>query len=142
MAAIFRKKIFCEIWAEYLANVPWDSKISTKLLYLAPLMRYKQFCVFVENSKIQNGHLFRKWKYFFYLGRLSYTMEVENFNEITLSRTVNRNYKQFCVFAENLKIQNGHHFLEDQKILNFGQSILLRYPGGWKFSRNRSILHH
>ena len=65
----FESRKFFEIWAEYLANVPWGSKISTKSLYLAPLRRYEQFCVFVENSKIQNGRHFSKDENFLKFGR-------------------------------------------------------------------------
>ena len=38
-------------WAECIAKMPWGSKILTKSLYLAPLRRYRHFCVFAENSK-------------------------------------------------------------------------------------------
>ena len=51
MATIFQKtKIFAER--------PLGLKILPKSLYLAPLRRYKQFCVYAENSKIQNGRHF------------------------------------------------------------------------------------
>ena len=45
MAAIFGRGKFFENWQEYISEIPCGSKISTKLLYLARLRRYKQICV-------------------------------------------------------------------------------------------------
>ena len=44
---------------------------------------------------------------------------VKNFDEITLSCTVKKIEANFCfsIFGKNLKIQNGRHFREKEKIL-------------------------
>ena len=47
----------------------------------------------------------------------------------------------FAIFGKNLKIQNGHHFWEEENFLKIAKRTLLRYPGGRKFRRNRSISH-
>ena len=62
---------------------------------------------------------------------------VENFDEITLSRTVKKTEANFCfsIFGKNLKIQNEEIFFKIAK------STFLRYPMGRKFQRNISILH-
>ena len=49
---------FFENWHGYSAEIPFGSKISSKLLYLARFSRYKDFlcfAIFAKNSKIQNG---------------------------------------------------------------------------------------
>ena len=49
---------FFENCQEYIAYIPYGSKILTKSLYLARLRRWKQICffpIFQKNSKIQNG---------------------------------------------------------------------------------------
>ena len=114
-----------------------------KLLYLAPLRRYKHFCVFVENLKIQNGRHFSKDTFLKKI-RAEYLANVAWGSTIytkSLCLTPLKRYKQFCVFAENSKIQTGRHFSKDKIFLKFGQSSLQMYPGGRKFRRNRSISH-
>ena len=71
------------------------------------------------------------------------TLWVENFNEIALSRTVKEIEGNLCFasFGKNSKIQNGGHFWEEENFLKIAKSILLRYPVGRKFRRNRSISH-
>ena len=68
---------------------------------------------------------------------------VENFDEITLSRTVKKIEANSCfsIFGKNLKIQNGRHFWKKENILKIGKSTFFRYPVGRKFRRNRSISH-
>ena len=68
---------------------------------------------------------------------------VENFDEIALSRTVKEVEANLCfsIFGKNLKIQNSHHFWEEENFLKIVKSTLLRYPVGRKFRRNRSISH-
>ena len=68
---------------------------------------------------------------------------VENFNEIALSCTAKDIEANFCfsIFDKNSKIQNGRHFWEVGNFLKSAKSILLRYPVGQKFRRNRSISH-
>ena len=68
---------------------------------------------------------------------------VENFDEITLSRTVKKTEANSCfsIFGKNLKIQNGRHFWGGENFLKIAKSTFLRYPVGRKFRRNRSISH-
>ena len=72
------------------------------------------FCIFGENSKIQNGRHFGQNKNFPKLGRVYclVTLWVENFDEIALSLTVKEIQALLCffIFGENSKIQNGRHF--------------------------------
>ena len=73
----------------------------------------------------------------------SYTLWVENFNEIALSRTVKEIEAILCfsIFGENSKIQNGRHFWGGENFLKINNSKFLLYPVGRKFRRNRSISH-
>ena len=68
---------------------------------------------------------------------------VENFDEITLFCTVKKIEANFCfsILGKNSKIQNGHHFWEEEIFLKIPKSTFLRYPMGRKFQRNNSILH-
>ena len=68
---------------------------------------------------------------------------LENFDEIALSRTVKEIEANLCfaIFGQNLKIQNGRHFGGGENFLKIAKRTLLRYPGGRKFRRNRSISH-
>ena len=70
------------------------------------------------------------------------TLWVENFDEITLSRTVKEIEANLCfaIFGKNSKIQNGRHFWEG-KIFGKLKIAFLKYPVGRKFRRNRSISH-
>ena len=47
----------------------------------------------------------------------------------------------FAIFGKNSKIQNGHHYWEEEYFLKIAKGTLLRYPMGRKFRRNRSISH-
>ena len=71
------------------------------------------------------------------------TLWVENFDEITLSRTVKDIEAILCfaIFGKNSKIQKGHHFSGGENFLKIAKSTFLRYPVGSKFRRNRSIWH-
>ena len=68
---------------------------------------------------------------------------VENFDEITQSRTVKKIQANSCfsIFGKNLKIQNGCHFWGGENFLKIAKSTFVGYPGGRKFRRNRSISH-
>ena len=68
---------------------------------------------------------------------------VKNFDKVTLSCTVKKIEANFCfsIFEKNSKIQNGHHFWEEENFLKIAKSTFLRYPTGRKFQRNNSILH-
>ena len=70
------------------------------------------------------------------------TLGVENFDEIALSRTVKEIEANLCfaIFGKNSKNQNGRHFWGGENFLKIAEYIL-RYPGGRKFRRNRSISH-
>ena len=131
----FGSQKFFEIWAEYLANVPWGSKISMKSLYLAPLRRYEQFCVFAENSKIQNGRHFRKPKIFLILGRVSCkcTLGVENFDEIALSCTV-KEIRAILCFRRKFENSKWLPFFESQKFFDIWAECLTNVPWGSKIS--------
>ena len=67
------------------------------------------------------------------------TLWVENFDEITLSRTVKEIEANLCF--KNSKIQNGRHFWGGENFFLITKSTMLRYPVGRKFQRNRSISH-
>ena len=74
------------------------------------------FAIFGKNSKIQNGHRFWGGENFLKIAKttmLRYPMG-ENFDEITLSRTVKEIEANLCfaIFRKNSKIQNGRHFWE------------------------------
>ena len=74
------------------------------------------------------------------------TLWVENFDEITLSRTVkeieaNLCFASFAIFGKNSKIQNGRHFWGGENFWKIAKIAFPRHPVGRKFRRNRSILH-
>ena len=72
-----------------------------------------------------------------------YTLWVENFDEIALSRTVKEIEANLCfaIFGKNSKIQNGRHFWGGGNFLKIAKNTMLRYPVGRKFWRNRSVSH-
>ena len=86
--------------------------------------------------------IFGEGKFFGKLQRLD-TLWVENFDEITLSRTVKEIEANLCfaIFGKNSKIQNGRHFWGGENFLKITKSTMLRCPVGRKFRRNRSISH-
>ena len=71
------------------------------------------------------------------------TLWVENFDEITLSRTVKEIEGNLCfaIFGKNSKIQNGRHFWGGEIFLKIANITFVRYPVGRKFRRNHSISH-
>ena len=71
------------------------------------------------------------------------TLWVENFDEITLSRTVKEIEANLCfaIFGKNSKIQNGRHFWGGENFWKIANITFLRYPVGRKFRRNHSISH-
>ena len=76
-----------------------------KLLYWAWLRRQKQICVFVHFLD---------------------TLWVENFDEITLFRTVEIEANLcFAIFGKNSKIQNGGHFWGGENFLKIAKSTLI-----------------
>ena len=73
----------------------------------------------------------------------SYTLWVENFDEMALSRTVKEIEAILCfsIFGENSKIQNGRHFWGGENFLKINNTTFPLYPAARKFRRNRSISH-
>ena len=71
------------------------------------------------------------------------TLQVENLDEIALSRTVKEIEANLCFTknGKNSKIQNGRHFWGGENFLKIAKITFLRYPVGRKFRRNRSISH-
>ena len=70
----------------------------------------------------------------------SYTLWVENFDEIALSRTVKEIEAILC-FSILAKIPNGRHFWGGENFLKINNTTFLLYPAGRKFRRNRFISH-
>ena len=83
--------------------------------------------------------IFGEGKIFGKLQRLD-TLWVENFDEITLSRTVKEIEANLCfaIFGKNSKIQNDRHFWGGE---NFWKIAKIRYPVDRKFRRTHSISH-
>ena len=102
MAAIFGETNFFQNWDNYSAEIPCESKISSKSLYLARFSRYKHFmfCNFCE--KFENS----KWPPF--LARQKFFENWENYSAEKLcgSKILSKSlylarflrYKHFCVF--------------------------------------------
>ena len=63
---------------------------------------------------------------------------VENFDEITLSRTVKEIETNLCfaIFGKNSKIQNGRHFWGGENFWKIAKIAFLRYPVGRKFRKS------
>ena len=95
-----REKFF-EDGAEYLAKVPYRPKISTKLLYLAPLRRYKQVCVLSK--------------------KLKWSLRAEYFNEIYLASSMR--YKQSCVLLFLAKLQKFKMAMEGESFCENGANV-------------------
>ena len=107
MATIFGETKFFDILVNYSAEISYESKISSKSLYLARFSRYKAFlcfAIFVKNSKIQNGHhfwrdkIFENWVY--YSAEISYGSKILS-KLLHLARFSKKNLKNFI---------NGRHF--------------------------------
>ena len=82
---MWEEGIFFENCQEYIAQIPCESKISMKSLYLTRLKEIEAnlcFSIFGKNSKIQNGRHFRGEEIFFENCQelhFSDTLGVENF---------------------------------------------------------------
>ena len=83
------------------------------------------FAIFGKNSKIQNGRHFWGGEYFLKIAKSTFldTLQVENFDEIALSRTVKEIEANLCfaIFGKNSKIQNSRHFWG-------GENFSLKWP--------------
>ena len=95
------------------------------------------FCIFGQNSKIQNGRHFWGGEIFFLkLPRVhsSDTLSVENFDEIALSRTIKAIEANLCfaIFGKNSKIQKGRHFWGGENFLKNWQEYIFEIPYGLK----------
>ena len=102
---------FFENCQEYIALIPYGSKISTKSLYLARLRRYKQFCVFpflAKNRKFKMAAIFGEGKIFENCQEYITLIPCgsKNFDEIALSRTVKEIEAILCfsIFGKKSKI--------------------------------------
>ena len=127
MAAVFSKDKFFENWLVYLPYMPLGSKISTTLLYLPPLRRYRHFLVFAENLKIQNGHHFLKDKNLLKNGG---HFEFSNFHQkhqlgyifaTVQDRAISSKFSTSRVHLQNTlpKFQKNFGFRKMAAILNF-----------------------
>ena len=95
-----RQKFF-ENWEKYSAEIPYGSKILSKLLYLARFLRYKHFCV------LQFLRKFRKFKMAAILDETKFFKNWENYSaEIPCGSKISSKslylarfsrYKHFCV---------------------------------------------
>ena len=148
MAAIFGEgKIFWKLTTVHSSYTLWVKNFDEIALSrtVKEIQAILCFSIFGENSKIQNGRHFGEGKFFWKLPIVhsSYTLWVENFDEIALSRTVKEIQAILCfsIFGENSKIQNGRHFWGGENFLKIDNSTFLLYPVGQKFRRNRSISH-
>ena len=95
------------------------------------------FAIFGQNSKIQNGCHFWGGENFLKTAKITFLRYPvgENFDEITLSRTVKEIEANSCfaIFGKNSKIQNGRHFWGGEIFLKIAKITFLRYPVGRKF---------
>ena len=85
------------------------------------------FAIFGKNSKIQNGRHFWGGENFWKIAKIAFLrLWVENFDEITLSRTVKETEANLCfaIFRKNSKIQNGRHFWGGENFLKIANITL------------------
>ena len=91
-----RQKFF-ENWEKYSAEISCESKILSKLLYLARFLRYKHFCENFENSKWPPFWARQK----FFENCENYSADIPCGSKI-LSKSLYlarfSRYKHFCVF--------------------------------------------
>ena len=148
MAAIFGEgKIFWKLQRVHSLDTPWVENFNEIALShtVKEIEAHLCFAIFGKNSKIQNGRHFWGGKIFWKLQRVHSldTLWIENFDEISLSRTVKEIEANLCfaIFGKNSKTQNGRHFWGGENFLKIAKRTSLRYPVGRKFRRNGSILH-
>ena len=104
------------------------------------------FCIFWQ--KIENS----KWPSFlgkgilFFLNWQEYIFKIPcgfvNFDEIALSRTVTEIEANlcFCIFRNNSKIQNGHHFCGEENFFENWQEYIFLIPCGSIISKKSLYL--
>ena len=87
------------------------------------------FAIFGKNLKIQNGHHFWGGENFLKIAKSTFFryLWVENFDEITLSRTVKEIQAILCfaIFGKNSKNQNGCHFWGGENFLKIAKSTFV-----------------
>ena len=147
MAAIFGEgKIFGKLQRLHSLDTLWVENFDEIALSrtVKEIEANLCFAIFGKNSKIQNGRHFWGGENFLKIAKYYIpldTLWVENFDEITLSRTVKEIEANLCFAIFGKKIQNGRHFWGGENILKIAKIALLRYPVCRKFCRNRSISH-
>ena len=118
------------LWVENFDEIPLSHTVKEIEAILC-------FAIFGKNLKIQNGRHFWGGENFLKIAKIIFldTLWVENFDEITLSRTVKEIEANLCfaIFGKNSKIQNGHHFWGGENFLKIAKITFLRYPVGRKF---------
>ena len=139
MAAIFGEGKFFSNCRVHSLDTLWVENFDEIALSCTVKEIEANFCfaIFGKNSKIQNGRHFWGGENFWKIVRVHSlgTLWVENFDEITLSRTVKEIEANLCfaIFGKNSKIQNGRHFWGGENFLKIAKSTFLRYPVGRKF---------
>ena len=115
MATFFGKTFFFENWDGYSGQISCGSKILSKLLYLARLLRYKHFCVL----QIQNNCHFWRDKNFWknLLVNLQRYPVGQKFNQ---NRSISHSFFEieaffmFCNFYEKFENSKWPPFLARQ----------------------------
>ena len=138
MAAIFGEgKIFYKLPRVQCSDTLWVENFDEIALSgtVKEIEANLCFAIFGKNSKIQNGRHFWGGENFLKIAKIAflrYTLRVENFDEIALSRTVKEIEANLCfaIFGKNSKIQNGRHFWGGENFLKIAKSTLFRYPAG------------
>ena len=127
-------------------QIPCESKISSKSLYLARFSRCKHFYVLQFCEKFENS----KWppffaRKFFFENWHGYSAEIPCGSKISsksLYLAGFSRYKHFYVlqFLRKIRIfKMAAIFGETNFFFKIGITTLPRYPAGQKFRRNRSI---
>ena len=139
-AAIFGEgKIFGKLQRVHLLDTLWVENFDE--IALSRMVKEIEanlcFAIFGKNSKIQNGRHFWGGENFLKIAKITflrYTLWVENFDEIALSRTVKEIEANLCfaILGKNSKIQNGRHFWGGENFLKIAKIPFLRYPVGRK----------
>ena len=134
------------LWDSCSAEIPWRSKISSKIILCSTVFEILAFLCFAifaqkfENSKwppfLARQNFFENWH--------GYSAEIPCGSKISskslylarFSRYKHSYVLQFCEKFENSK---WPPFFATKFFLKIGMATLQRYPVGQKFRRNRSI---
>ena len=141
----WQDKIFFENWHGYSAEIPCESKTSSKSLYLAWFSRYKHFYVLQFCEKFENS----KWptffaRNFFFENWHGYSAEIPCGSKISsklLYLAGFSRYKHFYVlqFLRKIRKFKMAAIFGETIFLKIGMATLQSYPVDQKFRRNRSI---